>query len=54
MRAVDKIRHFILSEDHQQSMPYSQAWARPIPRESWQYISDKLRANISKNSHVDF
>jgi hypothetical protein len=54
MRAVGQLIVFIEAEDDLQSVSYSQSWARDIPRESWQYISAKIRENISQNSHVSF
>jgi hypothetical protein len=54
MRAIVKLINFVQAEDAGASTPYSQAWARSLPRESWNYISDKLRKNIGKNSHVSF
>jgi hypothetical protein len=54
MTAVLRLIAFIEAEDNMQSVPYSQSWARDIPRASWQYISAKIRENISKNSHVSF
>jgi hypothetical protein len=54
MTAVMKLMAFMQAEDWQHSTPYSQAWARPLPRDAWSYISHKLRANICENSHVTF
>jgi hypothetical protein len=54
MAAVLRLIAFIEAEDARQSVPYSQSWARDIPRESWKYISAKIRENISQNSHVTF
>jgi hypothetical protein len=51
--AAHEVARFLNAHDTQAEVPYSQSWARRVPRASWTVMSERIRQDIRKFSEIE-
>ena len=52
-QAAHEIARFLNAYDRQADVPYSQAWAARVPRNSWPQLSERVRRNLRQFSEIE-